>query len=75
MHKLFEKLPHQSTASAWRRSVQLASDRWLDPSQEGRVKATKANEGIRADHPFFWSGYMVIDTGVANAEELAAKGK
>jgi hypothetical protein len=75
MREFIQELPHQSAASAWRRSVQLASDRWLDPSQEGRVKAAKANEGIRADHPFFWSGYMVVDRGVASAEELAAKEK
>ncbi len=75
MREFIHELPQQSAASAWRRSVQLASDRWLDPAQEGRVKAAKPNEGIRADHPFFWSGYMVVDTGVATAEELAEKAK
>jgi hypothetical protein len=52
--------------------VQLAEGRTLDPAQEGRVKGVKPGEGIRADHPFFWSGYMVIDTGVPTAGELAA---
>jgi len=75
MREFIQELPHQSAASAWRRSVQLAEGRSLDPAQEGRVKGAKPGEGIRADHPFFWSGYMVVDTGVVGAEEVASKQK
>ena len=57
------RLPHESAANAWRRSVQLASDRFLDPATEGRLKTPNAAEGVKADHPFFWSGYMLLDTG------------
>ncbi|HMC11350.1 MAG TPA: CHAT domain-containing protein, partial [Pirellulaceae bacterium] len=73
MREFVQELPHESAASAWRRSVQLASDRLLDPSQEGRLKSSHVGDGLKADHPFFWSGYMLIDTGVASADEVAEK--
>jgi hypothetical protein len=75
MREFLQELPHESAASAWRRSVQLEADRYLDPTTEGRLKAPPAGEGIKADHPFFWAGYMLIDTGVQreDAEPRGAK--
>jgi hypothetical protein len=64
MREFIQELPHRSAASAWRRSVQLASERWLDPSLEGRIRSTKPGENLKADHPFFWSGYLLVDRGV-----------
>jgi CHAT domain-containing protein len=69
MREFLQELPHESAASAWRRSVQLESDRILDPTMEGRLKATNSNEGLKADHPFFWAGYMLVDTGVKREQE------
>jgi len=74
MREFLQELPHESAASAWRRSVRLEADRYLDPTTEGRLKAPPASEGLKADHPFFWSGYMLVDTGVRREEEpVAAK--
>ncbi|MBW8883883.1 MAG: CHAT domain-containing protein [Planctomycetia bacterium] len=64
LREFVQELPHDAAANAWRRSVQLASDRLLDPSIEPRLKAPSTAEGIKADHPFFWSGYLLVDTGV-----------
>ena len=69
LREFIQELPHQSAASAWRRSVQLASDRLLDPSLEGRLKPSAAADGLKADHPFFWSGYLLIDTGVTPGDD------
>jgi hypothetical protein len=74
LREFIQELPHQSAASAWRRSVQLAADRPLDPTQEGRLKSSAAADGLKADHPFFWSGYLLVDTGVTRLEEIADKG-
>jgi hypothetical protein len=63
-----QELPHQTAAAAWRRSVQLAGERLLDPTQEGRVRTTGAGEPIRGDHPFFWAGYMLLDASVSGQE-------
>jgi tetratricopeptide (TPR) repeat protein len=75
VREFLQELPHGSATSAWRRSVQLAADRYLDPTIEGRLKAPPASEGVKGDHPFFWAGYMLIDTGVRREEdnERAAK--
>ncbi|TWT73834.1 CHAT domain protein [Posidoniimonas polymericola] len=49
---------------AWRRSVTLARTALLDPYQEPRLKLRDLGaEPPSADHPFFWSGYLLIDAG------------
>jgi hypothetical protein len=54
--------------------VQLAAVRPLDPAAEPRLKVKATDEAPKAGHPFFWSGYMVVDTGVAPpVEEPAGK--
>jgi hypothetical protein len=63
MREFIQELPHEPAAAAWQRSVQLASDRLLDPALEGRIKPSPHNQGLKANHPFFWSGYMLLDTG------------
>jgi hypothetical protein len=73
MREFIQELPHESAANAWRRSVQLATDRLLDPSLEGRLKASPTSDGLKADHPFFWSGYMLVDTGVSNSDEVTER--
>jgi hypothetical protein len=75
MREFLQELPHQSASSAWRRSVQLEFDRYVDSSSEGRLKAPHATDGLKADHPFFWSGYMLIDTGATGPEGPIARAK
>lgn len=58
------ELPHTAADQAWRRSVALARRTDLDAAQEPRLR--RGEEGVAplaADHPFFWSGYVLIDTG------------
>jgi hypothetical protein len=81
VREFVQELPHGSAADAWQRSVMLAQETPLDPSQEPRLK--KLEEGVEppgAEHPFFWAGYLLVDTGTgvaevagggANDEELA----
>ncbi len=61
-----QELPHTSPAEAWQRSVRVATDTQIEPEHEPRVKKQQANvEPPKADHPFFWAGYMLVDSGVA----------
>lgn len=55
----------QATASeAWQRATDIARSESLDADMEPRFRAgTKTPEEISADHPFFWAGYMLVDTG------------
>ena len=73
MREFVQELPHESAAAAWRRSVRLATGRELDPSLEGRLKANSGASSVKADHPFFWSGYLLVDTGVAPPPAFPAK--
>jgi CHAT domain-containing protein len=73
MREFVQELPHTSATAAWRRSVQLAADRVLDPAAEPRLKPSSAADGLKADHPFFWAGYLLIDTGAAPPKEEEPK--
>jgi tetratricopeptide (TPR) repeat protein len=58
-------------SAAWQRSVQLAMQTPLDHALEPRLKSSEALDGLTASHPFFWSGYMLIDTGSEPKREEA----
>jgi hypothetical protein len=66
------QLPRMSPVDAWRRSVQLAMASEVDPDFEPRVKASRLDEPLSARHPFFWSGYMLVDTGQTPRRDDAA---
>ncbi|MGC3966010.1 MAG: CHAT domain-containing protein [Pirellulales bacterium] len=72
--EFMQELPYESAAKAWQRSVALASRSPIDPSAEPRVRVDGAATPPSAAHPFFWAGYMVVDTGTeptASAEDAA----
>jgi hypothetical protein len=58
-----QELAHTSPAEAWQRSVQVAADTPIEPEHEPRVKKNSAGEAPKAGHPFFWAGYMLVDSG------------
>jgi hypothetical protein len=69
VREFVQELPHVSATEAWQRSVLLGRESTLDPGLEPRLKrADKLEDAPTADHPFFWSGYMLVDTGYDPAE-------
>lgn len=63
-----QELPHTTPADAWQRAVQVVSNSPLEIESEPRVKKmtdTGASDGpaLRAAHPFFWAGCMLVDGG------------
>lgn len=63
-----QELPHTSAADAWQRSVQVVSENPIEPDREPRVKQSSAREPrLKTGHPFFWSGYILVDSGTAAA--------
>jgi hypothetical protein len=51
-------------AAAWQRACLLAREAPLDLSREPRLqRADDTGDLPTADHPFFWAGYLLIDTG------------
>jgi tetratricopeptide (TPR) repeat protein len=68
------ELPHSSPADAWQRSVFLAAGSRVDPEAEPRIKKTATEKLPNANHPFFWAGYMLVDSGtVAQKPEPPAE--
>lgn len=63
IREFVQELPHTSAANAWQRAVQLVTTTDLDLMREPRVRST-ADESLTAEHPFFWAGYLLVDTGV-----------
>lgn len=59
-----QELPYSLAADAWQRSVQLVRAGELDLEREPRVKAELLDRAPNADHPFFWAGYLLVDTGM-----------
>jgi hypothetical protein len=63
MREYVQELPYSSAAEAWKRSVQLASGMPVDPEAEPRIDKSAWDERVKADHPFFWAGNLLVDTG------------
>lgn len=51
-------------AAAWQRACLLAREAPLDVTREPRLqRASDSPDLPTADHPFFWAGYLLVDTG------------
>jgi len=59
-----QELPHTTPAEALQRALLLAADSQLDVEAEPRVKRSSGADPLKATHPFFWSGYMLVDSGL-----------
>lgn len=83
-----QELPYASAADAWQRSVQILRTMPINPKAELRVKQERREveipeEPLTAEHPFFWAGYLVVDSGLpgpavedeVDEAEVAAKEK
>ena len=66
MREFTTALATDSASEAWRSAVELTRLETLDPSTEPRLKsdgADETEEDLNPVHPFFWSGYLLLDTG------------
>jgi len=77
------ELPNAPANEAWQRACLLARETPLEPAREPRLKRSdETGEQPTADHPFFWGGYLLVDTSPWQEEptevavpELADAGK
>lgn len=73
MQEFVQELPHAPATSAWQRSVELLTKQPLEPAREPRLRWPTEAEPPPAEHPFFWAGYLLADTGVVPAAAGKAK--
>jgi len=58
-----QELPHTEPSDALERAILVTTDSRLDLEAEPRVKRTAGIDPPKATHPFFWAGYMLVDSG------------
>jgi hypothetical protein len=68
-----QELPHTSPPDAWQRAVQVVSEERLNLDAEPRIKRGTSDDAPPASHPFFWGGYMLVDSGSPPPEPVAKK--
>lgn len=71
MREYLQELPHSGAADAWQRCIQVAMETPLGSTFEPRVRENREDREINASHPFFWSGYIVIDNTAMHTNENA----
>jgi tetratricopeptide (TPR) repeat protein len=64
VRQFVQELPFSTAAEAWQRAVQLVRESPLDVANEPRVRNAAGAGAIDGQHPFFWAGYLVLDSGV-----------
>jgi tetratricopeptide (TPR) repeat protein len=69
VREFVQELPYTTASAAWHRSLTLAQDRPVNPELEPRLSSSGADLTMTAAHPFFWSGYLLIDTGKSPLKE------
>ncbi len=65
VREFVQEIPYTTADDAWQRAVLLVANQKLNPEAEPRLKKPNPNEEPpKANHPFFWAGYLLMDTGV-----------
>ncbi len=72
-----QRVGEQGGIAAWHASIAALRETPLDLGEGSRMKKPKAPVAdAKSDHPFFWAGYLLIDTGwrpVAAEEDAGAE--
>lgn len=63
VREFMQELPYTSASKAWQRSVKLAQQSPITPELEPRIHLEADAPPPEPTHPFFWAGYLVVDTG------------
>ena len=72
MREFVQELPYTAAANAWQRSVFLKRHDDLFIEREPRVKPSNLVVDVKSSHPFFWAGYILLDTGTSPRTDGAA---
>jgi tetratricopeptide (TPR) repeat protein len=63
MTEFLQELPHTTASDAWQRSVLLCAENPIRVDCEPRLDFPIDIAAPKANHPFLWAGYLLIDTG------------
>jgi tetratricopeptide (TPR) repeat protein len=62
VREFVQELPHAAPSDAWQRSVVLTVESRINYDGEPRIKRSADDADLRANHPFFWAGYLLVDS-------------
>jgi hypothetical protein len=63
VREFVQELSHATATEAWQRACLLARETPLDAQNEPRLKGLEESGDVpTAEHPFFWAGYLLVDT-------------
>ncbi len=74
VREFVQELPYASPAEAWQRSVLLSAYSRLDLAAEPQPKAAD-DTAPKVAHPFFWSGYLLVDSAGPRPNEEPRRDK
>lgn len=65
------ELTRNSAVKAWQKARELTSLNEINPEREPRIRQLTGDVPLKTDHPFFWSGFLLVDTGAEPAVDQA----
>lgn len=72
--EFLQELPSSPASTAWKRSIEVVEQADIVPGREPRLDEGKITQTLTSKHPFWWSGYLLVDTGIdPKREEAGAK--
>jgi hypothetical protein len=75
VREFVQELPQIPATEAWQRACLLARESPLDASREPRLKKSDdAAAPPTADHPFFWAGYLLVDSNTRSSKQIGDDG-
>jgi len=69
VREFVQELPHAAPSDAWQRSVVLTVESRINYDAEPRIKRSGDDADLRASHPFFWAGYLLVDSSGEIAQD------
>lgn len=68
IEEYLQETPHAPANTAWQRAIAVARESKIEAENEPRVDLGKTESPPNAEHPFFWAGFMLVDTTPTEAE-------
>jgi tetratricopeptide (TPR) repeat protein len=70
--EFLQELESSPANTAWRRSVEIVGQGAITPAREPRLDSSKITKSLSPTHPFWWAGYLLVDTGIDPQKNKAA---
>lgn len=70
--EFLKEMPTLGPAAAWHKSLASVRQATVDAEREPRLRRMPAGQSLKAEHPFFWGGFLLIDSGTVDPDAAPA---